>query len=103
MRVLKCLFLIFLTFAAVCHAQIFQGRELVHAQLLAEADGIVPGKAVTVGLQLRTEPGWNTYWQYAGDAGIPTRIDWTLPAGFKAGPIEWPLPQRIEDPGDIEV
>jgi thiol:disulfide interchange protein DsbD len=102
MRALKPLLLL-LALTAVCHAQMYQGRQLVNAQLLANADGVVPGHAITVGLLLQTEPGWNTYWQFSGDAGVPTTLAWTLPPGFKAGPIQWPIPERITDPGDIIV
>ena len=49
------------------------------------------------------EPGWHTYWEHPGDAGLPTSISWTLPDGFVAGPIQWPLPHRVLEPGDIEV
>jgi thiol:disulfide interchange protein DsbD len=101
MRVLKSLFLVLFASAGLCHAQMYQGHQLVNAQLVADADGIVPGRPVTIGLRLQAEPGWHTYWQYPGDAGIPTHIDWTLPPGFAAGPIEWPLPVRDEEPGDI--
>ncbi len=48
-------------------------------------------------------PDWHTYWEYPGDAGLPTSIAWTLPDGFVAGPIQWPLPYRVVEPGDIEV
>jgi thiol:disulfide interchange protein DsbD len=41
------------------------------------------------------DPGWHTYWKNPGDAGLPTRITWTLPGGFAAGPIEWPYPSRF--------
>ena len=30
-----------------------------------------------------------------GNSGLPTTIEWTLPQGFKAGPIVWPTPKRI--------
>ena len=101
MRVLKPLLLILLALTGVCRAQMFEGHQLVHAELLADADGIVPGRPVTLGLHLQAQPGWYTYWQYPGDAGIPTRIDWALPSGFNAGLIQWPLPSRISEPGDI--
>jgi len=103
MRVLKTLILLLLASAGVCEAQMYEGRELVTATLIADADGIVPGREITVGLRLEMEPGWNTYWEYAGDAGIPTTIAWTLPAGFRAGAIEWPVPERISDPGGIDI
>ncbi|MCW5593202.1 MAG: thioredoxin family protein, partial [Burkholderiales bacterium] len=28
-----------------------------------------------------------------GDSGLPTKIRWTLPEGWKAGPIQWPYPE----------
>jgi thiol:disulfide interchange protein DsbD len=39
-------------------------------------------------------PQWHTYWRNGGDAGIPTKIDWTLPAGVTAGEIFWPMPEK---------
>lgn len=45
------------------------------------------------------EPTWHTYWKNPGDSGIPPSIDWKLPSGWKAGPIEWPTPERIKDGG----
>src|SRR3984893_2275131 len=62
-RMLKSLFLGLFAFAGLCHAQMFEGRQLVNAQLIADADGVVPGQPVTIGLRLQTEPGWHTYWQ----------------------------------------
>src|SRR5262249_42131926 len=41
------------------------------------------------------EPHWHTYWRNPGDAGEPTKITWTLPAGWKAGDIVWPAPKRL--------
>ena len=67
----------------------------VDAELISATDAAVPGKPLTVGLLLTHKPGWHTYWQVPGDSGLPTRIEWKLPAGFKAGPIEWPHPRRL--------
>ncbi|MGH8822604.1 MAG: protein-disulfide reductase DsbD domain-containing protein, partial [Rhodoferax sp.] len=68
----------------------------VRAELMAQApDGVVPGQSVWVGLQLQHRPGWHTYWKNAGDSGLPTQLQWTLPAGVTAGDIAWPVPQKI--------
>ena len=83
--------------------QTYQGRELVKAELLADTSAIVPGKPFTVGLLLRMVPGWHTYWQFPGDAGIPTEIKWKLPAGWKVGEIQWPIPLKLSEPGDIQI
>ena len=70
--------------------------EQVRAELVAHApDGVDPGKAVWVGLQLAHQPHWHTYWKNAGDSGLPTQLQWTLPQGVTAGAIAWPAPQKI--------
>jgi thiol:disulfide interchange protein DsbD len=84
-------------------AQTYEGRELVKPQLLADTDAIVPGKAFTAGLLLRMEPHWHTYWQFSGDAGLPSEIKWTLPPGWKAAEIQWPIPLKLMDPGNIQT
>ena len=85
------------------YAQTFEGRELVKAELLADTTAIVPGKTFKVGALLRMVPGWHTYWKFPGDAGIPTEIKWNLPPGWKVGEIEWPIPLKLNEPGDIQI
>lgn len=83
-------------------AQPQSGSELVKATLLAQPDDAAAkadGK-VRVGVRLVMEKHWHTYWQNSGDYGLPTEIEWKLPAGWTAGPIQWPLPHRITA-GDI--
>ena len=84
-------------------AQNYQGKQLVRAELLADTTAIVPGKPFTVGLLLRMAPGWHTYWKFSGDAGLPTEMKWKLPPGWKVGDIQWPIPLKTVDPGDIET
>jgi thiol:disulfide interchange protein DsbD len=84
-------------------AQVYEGRELVKAELIANTATITPGKPFKTGLLLRMVPGWHTYWKYPGDAGLPTEIKWKLPTDWKAGPIQWPTPLRLAEPGDIEI
>src|SRR3954454_18326232 len=91
--------------AAAPHAvaQTYQGKQLVRSELLADTNAIVPGKPFTVGLMLRMAPRWHTYWKFSGDAGLPTEIKWKLPPGRKVGDIQWPIPLKTTDPGDIET
>lgn len=67
----------------------------VEARLVSEVAAIKPGQVFTVAFQQKIIPGWHTYWQNPGDSGEPTHIDWHLPDGFTAGPIQWPAPERI--------
>ena len=64
--------------------------EQVRAELLAWApEGVEPGKPVWLGLQLAHQPEWHTYWKNSGDSGLPTLLEWQLPAGITAGDIAW--------------
>ncbi|QDQ42742.1 thiol:disulfide interchange protein DsbD [Methylacidiphilum kamchatkense Kam1] len=70
----------------------------VEASLLSELDAIAPGSHFYVAVRLKMDEGWHTYWLNPGDAGSATKIDWTLPAGLHAGPIQWPSPTVISLP-----
>jgi hypothetical protein len=74
----------------------------MRVELLAETSSVAPGQSVRVGLRLKSDAGWHTYWRNPGDAGSPTEISWTLPEGVTAGPIEWPVPQVIKE-GDVVI
>jgi thiol:disulfide interchange protein DsbD len=67
----------------------------VSVELVAGQDGIAPGGQTTVALRFDHRPHWHTYWIVPGDAGLPTRVQWQLPAGFSAGEIAWPVPHRL--------
>lgn len=68
----------------------------VRAELMAWApEGVDAGQPVWVGLQLAHSPEWHTYWKNAGDSGLPTLLEWTLPEGVTAGAINWPTPKKI--------
>ena len=67
----------------------------VSAELVSEFKTLVPGKTNTVAVRLEMEDHWHTYWDYPGDSGLPTTVEWTLPDGLTAGPLQWPTPQWI--------
>jgi thiol:disulfide interchange protein/DsbC/DsbD-like thiol-disulfide interchange protein len=105
LRLAACLTVCLSIFVLVpqSRGQVYQGKELVKAELLADTNAIVPGKPFTIGLLLRMAPGWHTYWAFSGDAGLPTEVKWKLPSGWKVGEIQWPIPLKTIDPGDIET
>src|SRR5579872_5810272 len=72
-----------------------QNLSHLKAELLCEQTSIQPGGSVTVGFHFRMQKGWHIYWQNPGDSGQAPSITWTLPEGFTAGEIQWPLPQRL--------
>jgi thiol:disulfide interchange protein len=64
-------------------------------RLLLSHEVARPGETITAALELASAPLWHTYWRNAGDAGLPTTIEWELPAGMKAGQIQWPVPHKL--------
>src|SRR5438477_3389965 len=71
------------------------GAHPVTARLVPEVASMALGTTLWVDLHLDIAPGWHTYWRNPGDSGLPTEIAWTLPTGFRAGDIQWPVPERF--------
>ncbi|HSM21017.1 MAG TPA: protein-disulfide reductase DsbD domain-containing protein, partial [Rubrivivax sp.] len=68
----------------------------VRAELVAHApDGVAAGQPLWLGLKIEHQRHWHTYWKNPGDSGLPTTLEWTLPAGVAAGEIEWPTPGKL--------
>ncbi len=68
----------------------------VRAQLVVHApQGLAAGKTAWLGLVIRHQPDWHTYWKNSGDSGLPTQLTWQLPTGATAGEIQWPTPKRM--------
>jgi thiol:disulfide interchange protein len=67
----------------------------LHVQIIAPAAQLSPGASSEAGLYFKLDPGWHVYWQNAGDSGEPPHIQWTLPDGITAGPLQFPAPQRL--------
>ena len=75
----------------------------VQASFLADVDAVVPGQPFRLGIELTMEEKWHTYWLFSGDAGLPIEVEWQLSAGVVAGPLQWPLPNKFEEQGELVV
>jgi thiol:disulfide interchange protein/DsbC/DsbD-like thiol-disulfide interchange protein len=69
--------------------------------LLADVRTVQPGVPFTVGILMTMDPGWHTYWKNPGESGLATSVRWTLPEGFTVGEIQWPLPEKKIEAGDV--
>ncbi len=63
--------------------------------LLVPPAQLYPGQSFTAGFDFKMEPGWHVYWINAGDSGEPPRVQWHLPAGITADPLQFPPPTRL--------
>ncbi|GBQ83684.1 cytochrome c biogenesis thiol:disulfide interchange protein DsbD [Gluconacetobacter johannae DSM 13595] len=69
------------------------------ATLVTDTDRYRPGAPLHVGLRLRLQPGWHTYWINPGDAGEAPTLDVRGAGGAtgRSGAIAWPVPERLRD------
>ncbi len=94
------LFLLGLVLSTLSSPASSAGSGQVASQIFA---GPAPdGRDFLIALELSPNTGWHTYWDNPGDAGLGTRIRWTLPQGVQAGPILWPTPKAYLE-GDLQT
>jgi thiol:disulfide interchange protein DsbD len=68
----------------------------VRVELLVPGDNLYSSDELNdVGIYFKLEPGWHIYWKNPGDAGEPPHIQWMLPKGITAGPMQFPAPKRL--------
>lgn len=70
-------------------------------QLVAATQSVTPGATIDFALRMRMDDHWHTYWINPGDAGLETRLRWTLPEGWQAGEILWPTPMTFDLEGIV--
>jgi thiol:disulfide interchange protein len=75
-----------------------QGNPFVDVRLLASAAGIQPGGKVRLAVVVEPKKGWHIYWRYGGASGLPTTVDWELPAGWTVSELEYPVPDVLDVP-----
>lgn len=71
----------------------------VKPTIVSESKSIKPGKDFLIGVSFEIEPQWHIYYKEAGEAGMPTSIEWKFPPGFKHGELLWQQPHKFIDSG----
>ncbi len=77
------------------HAEALLERPNFRAELVAESATPAPGRALTMAIHIVPHPGWHIYWLNPGESGYAPAVNWTMPAGFKAGPVRHPVPVEL--------
>ncbi len=125
MRLIKALFLAMIIGAFGCQAKPTQADNMpeqkannrqeagfakpkehpIAARLITEHTSIAKGGKTRVGVLFKIKEGWHIYAQQPGDAGLPTKVIWTMlrPAGTDLSDFTWPQPQHFTDPGNIQT
>ncbi|HQN11768.1 MAG TPA: protein-disulfide reductase DsbD family protein [Quisquiliibacterium sp.] len=69
--------------------------DAVEVELVADRTAAQPGQPLMLGLRIRHDPKWHTYWRNPGDSGLPTTLALSLPDGWTSGGFVWPAPTRV--------
>lgn len=67
----------------------------VEMELIPEYKTVMPGKPFSIIVKAKVKDDWYIYWRNPGDAGLPTKFTWDLPAGVKLNQMKWPTPDKI--------
>ena len=81
------------------------GNRVVQTSIAADVVRFpIPGseqRTARIGVSFQVSPGWHIYWKNSGESGIPTKIQWALPTGWRVGDLRWPAPLEFIERGGI--
>ncbi len=72
------------------------------SSLVSEVKSVAPGQTFAVALALSHPEGWHSYYLNPGGIEDSPSIQWTLPKGATAGPIQWPAPHVTDPPFQLD-
>ncbi len=79
--------------AAKAQFELPTGKTASESSLVSEVTSIAPGGTFSVALHLKHPEDWHSYYKNSGGVELSPEVKWTLPKGFTAGPIQWPVPE----------
>ena len=79
-------------YAAASH---WINTDFSQTRLIAGRDSLAGREELDVGVHIRLESGWKTYWRHPGDAGIPSEFDWSASQNVTQATLVWPAPKRL--------
>lgn len=73
------------------------------AEIISECSPIAPDIGCSIGVLFKIKSGWHIYSKNPGDAGLPTKIEFTFPKGIEVSELQWPIPYQFISAGDIKT
>lgn len=95
-RLSRFLLLFFLLLPAAGRAQ----EQVVRVELISDVTQVGPGDSFRVGARIQVDEGWHIYGKDPGISGLPTLVEWNLPPGVTAGPVQYPPTEPFEFLGE---
>lgn len=72
-----------------------QQKGSASAELWVSSATVKAGQSVPAAIRMVYDAGWHGYWINAGDSGMRPEVEWDLPKGWTAGPLQFPVPKRM--------
>lgn len=94
--IFSCFFLI--SYANV-EASEWRKTEFSQTRLISAATSVGGDAHILLGLHIKLEPGWKTYWRSPGDSGIPPQFNWKGSSNVEKTEILWPKPSAFNSFG----
>jgi thiol:disulfide interchange protein/DsbC/DsbD-like thiol-disulfide interchange protein len=76
-------------------AQLPGAEHQIAVRIDAETLKPAPGDKASIAFVMTPQKGWHDYWLNPGDAGGPLTVEWSLPPGVTAGPLQFPVPTPL--------
>ncbi|NQV20581.1 MAG: hypothetical protein HQ511_04105 [Rhodospirillales bacterium] len=73
--------------------------DFARVRLVSATLGVGQQTHLKLGIQIKLEPEWKTYWRHPGEAGIPPRFNWDGSENLNGVEVSWPAPSRYASYG----
>jgi DsbC/DsbD-like thiol-disulfide interchange protein len=83
--------------ASAQDASNWDGQAHSAARLIAGAMNKNHDAFLRAGIEIKLDPGWQTYWRDPGDSGAPPVFDFSGSENVKSVNVLWPAPERFPD------
>jgi suppressor for copper-sensitivity B len=65
-------------------------------RLISATTAVGELESIPLGVEVKLQDGWKTYWRSPGDAGIPPQVDFTGSSNIASTDFRWPVPARFQ-------
>lgn len=75
----------------------------VTLRTLTSHTSVAPEQEFQVAVSFQVADGWHIYGAEKRDSYLPTKIEWTLPAGTSLKNVQWPEPLSVENGDEVQA
>jgi thiol:disulfide interchange protein len=82
-----------------------EGNKYVQIELITNQNDylISTSNDFKIGALFKIQKGWHIYWKDPGESGQATKVTFTLPQGWRTGELQWPIPIKEVERGNIKT